>query len=210
MLTEKLIQKALFHNFYSHEFKFTNVFYFHNESDWLSFLPSGYCYEIEIKISRADFKKDFAKPRHQIHKSSTNGSKYYTQRGRTEVLRNPSWELCRAFPELIESREYRGYSRRSAMDMEVHYWMDISSEIIIKERRNESLPNKFFYAVPEGLIKKEEVPDYAGLLFITEDGSVKKVKDGKFIHKDTLDPKKLFQKTYYAYLSKLSEKLNNQ
>ena len=71
---------------------------------------------------------------------------------------------------------------------------------------NERLPNKFFYAVPAGLIKKEEVPEYAGLLYINEDLSVTKIKDGKFIHKDVLKPEKLFQKTYNAYQRELSNK----
>lgn len=206
-MTEKLIQKALLHNFHSHQYKFTNVYYFQNESDWLSFLPSGFCYEVEVKISRADFRKDFAKPRHEIHTKNNAGSKYYVDRNGPEMIHEPSWELCRAFPELIESREYRSYSRRSSMDMEVSYYMNLSSKIDIREVKNESLPNKFFYAVPEGLISREEVPDYAGLLYIKPDMTVQKVKDGKFIHKDKLRPEKVFQKTYNSYERKLYESL---
>jgi len=32
------------------------------------------------------------------------------------------------------------------------------------------IPNYFYYAVPEGLIKPEEVPDYAGLVYLTNVG----------------------------------------
>jgi len=47
-MTEKTIQKSLFSAFNSHKYKFTNVYFFNNESDWLSFLDSGFCYECEI------------------------------------------------------------------------------------------------------------------------------------------------------------------
>jgi len=76
MLTEKLIQKALLKNFDSHTYKFANAYYFNNESDFLSFLPSGMCYEIEIKISRSDFKADFKKEKHSVHKTNEIGGKY--------------------------------------------------------------------------------------------------------------------------------------
>lgn len=204
-MTEKLIQKALLKNFHSHQYKFTNVYYFQNESDWLSFLPSGFCYEVEVKISRADFKKDFSKPRHEIHKKNNSGQKYYIQRNGLERKSNPSWEMCKAFPDLIESREYRTYSRRSSMAMEVSYYMNISSQIEIREVKNKTLPNKFFYAVPEGLVSTEEVPDYAGLLYVKPDLTIQKVKDGKFIHKDKLAPERVFQKTYNTYERKLYE-----
>lgn len=206
-MTEKLIQKALLHNFHSHQYKFTNVYYFQNESDWLSFLPSGFCYEVEVKISRADFKKDFAKPRHEIHSKNNSGSKYYIQRNGIEKIHNPSWALCKAFPELIESTEYRSYRSRTGLEMDVRYYFSLSSKIDIREVKNESLPNKFFYAVPEGLVSRDEVPDYAGLLYIKPDMTVQKVKDGKFIHKDKLRPEKVFQKTYNSYERKLYESL---
>lgn len=206
-MTEKSIQKALFKKFQSHLYKFVNVYYFDNESDWLSFLPSGFCYEIEIKISRADFKKDFLKPRHEIHTKNNSGSKYYIQRNGLERIIDPSWELCKAFPELVESQEYRTYSRRSPMHMEVRCYFNLSSKIEIREVKNQSLPNKFFYAVPEGLVKVEEVPDYAGLLYVKENGEIQKVKDGKFIHKEFLKPEKVFQKTYYAYENMLRQNL---
>lgn len=48
-MTEKSIQKALLNAFTSHKYKFTNVYYFNNESYWLSWLDSGFCYECEIK-----------------------------------------------------------------------------------------------------------------------------------------------------------------
>lgn len=200
-MNEKLIQKALFDNFSSHKYRFTNAYYFENESDFLSFMPNGYCYEVEIKISRSDFKADFKKVKHNIHSSNEKGNLYYLEKFGFGRVLSPSWELCRLFPELIESQERNTYRH----GIEVTTWLNASCKIDIKEVKNTKLPNKFFYAVPTGLISKEEIPDYAGLLYIDENLKVTKIKDGKFIHKDVLPPERIFNKTYYGYETLLRE-----
>ena len=48
-----------------------------------------------------------------------------------------------------------------------------------------NLPNYFYYAVPDGLISVDEVPDYAGLIYVTPWGcqvakEAKKLTDKKF------------------------------
>lgn len=206
-MTEKYIQRALFKAFHSHVYKFTNVYFFNNESDWLSFLSSGFCYEVEIKISRSDFKADFKKEKHQIHQSNENSSKTFLSKIRDVFDWNPSWELCREYPELIECREDIRNSWRTGSNIETRLMMNTASEIEFRKTENRLLPNKFFYAVPVGLIKKEDVPDYAGLLYVDENFRVTKIKDGKFLHKDKLDVKKLFNKTYHAYETGLITKL---
>lgn len=209
-MNEKLIQKALFRKFFSHRYKFANVFYFQNESDFLSFLPNGFCYEVEIKISRSDFKADFKKQKHAIHSENSNGRKYYIDKTGNTRLMNPTWEFCRDFPELVIAEEYRSYRRNSTYnEFDIRLSFIPYSRIEFRAVQNESLPNKFFYAVPAGLISKDEVPEYAGLLYINEDLSVTKIKDAKFIHKDVLKPEKIFNKAYHAYESELWRKLNN-
>ncbi len=198
-MTEKLIQKALFKNFHSHKYRFLNIYFFENESDFLSFMPNGYCYEIEIKISRSDFKADFKKVKHDIHLSNQSGNAFYVDKMGPSRIHNPSWDLCRCFPELIESIVYQSYNRTPGKEEEINIWFHSSSKIEIREVKNKKLPNKFFYAVPAGLISKSEVPDYAGLLYINEDLSVTKAKDAKFIHKDVLTMERAFNKAYYGY-----------
>ncbi len=45
------------------------------------------------------------------------------------------------------------------------------------------LPNKFYYVVPSGLINTDEVPDYAGLIYV--DGfHMVTVKEAPFFHKE--------------------------
>lgn len=68
-------------------------------------------------------------------------------------------------------------------------------------------PNKFYYCVPEGLIKIEEVPEYAGLMYVNELG-VRIVKESKFIHKDKLELiKPLCDKFYYYWKNARSNNL---
>lgn len=75
-------------------------------------------------------------------------------------------------------------------------------------------PNKFYYCVPEGLIKADEVPDYAGLMYVNSYGGVDTIKEAKFLHKEKLElTKKLCDKFYYYWKNtrtklSISEKQN--
>lgn len=207
-MNEKIIQKALFRKFDSHRYRFTNVYFFENESDFLSFLPNGYCYEVEIKISRSDFKADFKKIKHAIHAQNNLKKQYFVKRLGEKTIYDPSWEFCRNFPELVIAQEHASYRRGAGYnEFDIRLKFTPYSQIEFRAVENKRLPNKFFYAVPAGLISKEEVPEYAGLLYINEDLSVTKSKDGKFIHRDTLNASELFNKTYSAYERELSQKL---
>lgn len=50
-------------------------------------------------------------------------------------------------------------------------------------------PNYFWYCCPKGLIKPEEVPEYAGLMYITGSYYQNDVKKPPLLHKDTYDPR---------------------
>jgi len=52
-------------------------------------------------------------------------------------------------------------------------------------------PNRFYFAVPEGLITVDDVPEYAGLLYVTKDGMVTKVKESQILHKNKLNIEKM-------------------
>jgi hypothetical protein len=47
----------------------------------------------------------------------------------------------------------------------------------------DQLPNYFSYACPAGLIKKEEVPHFAGLIYISESGECEVIKKPKVLHR---------------------------
>lgn len=102
--TETSIQDGLRSFMSSPKFFLRNMYVFGWESDVLILTNSGYWYEIEIKISRADFHND------QKHKS--NKFNYIADEG--------TWNK----------------------------------------------PHYFYYAVPEGMISPDEVPPFAGLIYM--------------------------------------------
>ena len=62
----------------------------------------------------------------------------------------------------------------------------ITEKKFIKETKNETFyltPNYFYYVVTENLIKEEEIPEYAGLMYVTEKGDFNIIKKAPLIHK---------------------------
>lgn len=150
--TEKSIQKLLREHFMSPnsmKYRIENLKVYSWESDSLSITKSGYVYECEIKISRADFFNDKKKERkHQILEG-------------TYQLRK--WD--KTYPDR---------------------------------------PNYFYYVVPEDLISPDEIPPYAGLIYITEVWPyVKIMVSAPQITKEKIDEEKLNlkDKFYYNYIS---------
>jgi hypothetical protein len=129
-------------------FRVPNIYVF--KSDWETDFfvvqkASGYCYDIEIKITRSDFVADFKKrDKHSILKTG-----YFEYKWRIK----------------------EGYNKE---------WTEYTKNIEHNFR-----PNKFYYCVPEGLITAEEVPEYAGLMYVNN-YSVRIVKEAPFIHKEKL------------------------
>lgn len=128
------IKKQLNSCFNNYDYKLYNSYVFDSESDFFCVSKSGYVTEVEIKISRSDFKNDFKK----VFCNGMNKHEYLKSKG-----------------------TYK--------------------------------PNKFYFAVPEGMIKKEEVPEYAGLIYINSEKTKYGVfyrhtivKDAKFLHKENL------------------------
>lgn len=146
--TEKKAQLILENHFLSKntkQYEITNLYVFNWESDYLTITKSGYVYEVEIKISRADFFNDF---KHKEEKHI-----------------------------LLESN-------------------------VLHDLHPNDCPNYFYYAVPEGLITEEEVPEYAGLIYLKSWG-VKIVKDAPKINQNKVDIEnlKLIDKFYWNMLT---------
>lgn len=148
--TEQSIQKALRYKILSPssvKYFTENLNVYDWESDVLKITKSGYAYEFEIKISRADFKNDFK------HKKKKHN--------------------------LLEQKEG-------------------------------NIPNYFYYVVPTDLIKEDEIPEYAGLIYIdaTIFGSGKpyysfnEIRKAPKLHSNKIDEHnlKLVDKFYYNYI----------
>lgn len=146
ILTERKIQRNLWGLFSNHQYRFVNIQFFSvtgEIADFFSFLWSGYCQEVEIKLSRSDFKADFKKPKHEA----------------------------------------------------------------IKQGKFKGVANRFYYAVPNGLIKENEIPDYAGLIYVSEFGSLNVIKKAPLLHRLKFDKCGAFNKAYYAYETYTRNKL---
>jgi len=172
---EKTIQKNLEKRFDSGNIKYTvgNLYLFKEdwETDFLVVQKNGYCYEIEIKISRSDFFNDFKKKnKHLILNEGVYMKKKYRYHTDAETKKRIS-------EQYYDPTEWK------------------------------FRPNKFYYCVPEGLIKVDEIPDYAGLMYVNSHGIVTTIKEAKFLHKEKLDLiKKLCDKFYY-YLKNTRSRL---
>ena len=153
--TEQSIIKELHYRFprQNVEFKLHNCFIFAWESDFFFITKSGYAVEIEIKISKADFKKD-----------SEKVDKHYKMR----------------FPKV---------------DKTIHPYSQI--------------PNQFYYCCPDGMITADQLPPYAGLIYITDNrgvNGVNIVKKAPYIHKEKLNFYKILcEKFYNKYMDLKSE-----
>lgn len=69
-------------------------------------------------------------------------------------------------------------------------------------------PNYFYYIVPEGLVEPNEVPEYAGLLYIKRGRGINNVKAAPVLHKTKNDPNSLnlTDKFYYNMVSAINTK----
>ena len=143
-LSAQDIDEALWVAFSNYDYRLSNIYIFGSESDFFAISKSGYVVEVEVKISRSDFKNDFKK-------TTSNGK---------------------------NKHEY------------------LSSDSTFK-------PNQFYFAVPSGLIKPNEIPKEYGLIYYSG-FSAQIVKRSKYLHKEKLMNnivfvKRLLSKFYWRY-----------
>lgn len=140
-LTEQKIQRILGGFIASPKYSVDGLFVFRWESDKLMWTKAGYIYEFEIKISRADYKNDF---KHKAEKHLLLSSKMPKE---SETLQ------LDLFDNLLKRQR--------------KHYPNITKEQLHTYPENTKLPNYFYYAVPEGMLEPDEVPPYAGLIYIT-------------------------------------------
>ena len=156
------------------KYKLSNAFIFKDdwETDFFVQKINYYCYEFEIKVSRADFNRDKLKiDKHKILKDGN-----YTR---------------------------TIYKNRYQKETSIPYGEPIRTDII----PHTILPNKFYYVVPKEMIKVEEIPKYAGLIYF--DGyNLETVKEADFIHKNKLEFEKILCNKFYNYWLNLKQKMD--
>ena len=175
-LTEQVIQRRLNTFFASWKYNVDGLFVFGWESDKLIWTKAGYIYEFEVKISRADYMNDF---RHKVEK---------------HLLLNSTlpdgWQEAREqdlFGNLLRQKRKR--------------YPQITMEQARQRMKpvGERMPNYFYYAVPDGMLEADEVPPYAGLIYIHEDSGFNIIRDAPRLHttKYTDGELNLGEKFYY-------------
>lgn len=130
------------------------------ESDMLSVLKSGYINEYEIKISLSDFRADAKKS--GKHELLRTGMRSPTECEQSWIDRmiENGWEI-----------PYKNYDKLLCK---------------FKELR----PNYFWYVCPQDLIPINEVPEYAGLIYVCNDRwRLSKVKTAPRLHTEKVSEK---------------------
>lgn len=178
--SEGFIQDALngFFTYNSVKYNIDGLYVFDWESDKLLETRSGYIYEFEIKISKADYKNDFKhkKDKHIILAGEEKyGDKYLPR-----------------YYEFLEENRKRGN------------WCE---QNFIKSASNNPYylvgghkrPNYFYYVVPTNLISVEDVPEYAGLIYVDENKRLTIKKQAPRLHKEKYSDSdlNLGEKFYY-------------
>ncbi len=184
-MTAKQIESRLYSFFPigQYMYHFANVYLYSWESDFFCLSKSGYAYEIEIKVSLADFRADFKKiGKHRLLSSKMDKVVLYRK---NSLPSNP------LFQEAISKND---------ISLWPLYVVPPCSPIKFKDRLS-STPNRFAYAVPAGLLDRKLVPDYAGL--IEMDGHrTKWVKNPPLLHRNKQDlTKRLLEKYFYNYMN---------
>lgn len=213
------IAKSLFGHFQNYEYKLSNSYVFNWESDFFAMSKSGYCMEVEVKVSRSDFFADFKKEeKHRMLKDRFDKKEYFIYRFSDMT---PAWESLIVEYETStinfqfgennwrydwESKKYivNDYGKAFFRKRRVSVYAP-HTRINIRPFSEIKTPHYLYYCCPDGLIKPTEVPTYTGLLYCGRYG-IKVVKKAPFIHKENMNMNAiLLDKFYY-----LSINLKNQ
>jgi hypothetical protein len=175
-LTEQKIQRRLNGFFASWKYNVDGLYVFGWESDKLIWTKAGYIYEFEVKISRADYMNDF---KHKVEKHLLLNSALpdeKTEARQADLFGNLFTQKRKRYPQIT-------------MEQAKQFMKPVG----------ERMPNYFYYAVPDGMLEADEVPPYAGLIYIHEDKGFSIIREAPRLHttKYTDGELNLGEKFYY-------------
>lgn len=189
-ISSAFILRSLFRRFDKSKFHIFESFVFSEESDFLVIGNNDYSHEIEVKISRGDFKNDFKKHKHSKFAALREKREVITVKG---VEQNATCSIDHLLKRHEREKRYGTRGVYNSKERERVWQCPVWFQKISKR----SIPNKFSFACPEGMIKLEEIPDYYGLYYINKKGKATQVRAPKFIHKDKFDRWKDLASKYY-------------
>lgn len=198
-ISERDLQQAVRRLFHNHQYILPNTYVFNWESDLFSVTKTGNVYEVEMKISKADYKKDFEKEKHQLFKSNAASKTHHIFHHPAHrwvwdpyrligKFRCPSieWQYPDGYYYDFGLRKYiTGYGQSFIRRKEVELMAECTS-IKIKPIQDILCPNRFYYACPPGIISVDNLPPYAGLIHVDKNKDAAIVKKAPFIHKRPL------------------------
>lgn len=173
-MNAKHVQDKVSSLFSTHDHQLMNkyIFDYDWESDFFSVTKSGYLYEVEIKISKSDYKADFEKFKHTL----------FEQINQKEVIKEAKYRYSKRWKKMV----------RRAPEKRIN-------------PEETKMPNRFFFACPEGVIDVDEVPEYAGLIYVN-DFDAKVIKKAPLLHKRKENIKELlFSKYRWGYVNAIDK-----
>lgn len=197
--TERDLQQAVRRLFHNHQYVLTNSFVFDWESDLFSVTKTGNVYEVEMKISKADYRKDFEKDKHQLFKSNTQGKTHH-------IFHHPghrwAWDAARVIGKFSYQEVTWQHPKGYYYDYRLRTHVTGYGESFIERKQVELMaacttikitpiekilcPNRFYYACPPEIISANNLPPYAGLIHVHDRDEAVIIKQAPFIHKRTL------------------------
>lgn len=197
-ISELDLQQAVRRLFHNHQYILMNSYVFDWESDLFSVTKTGNVYEVEIKISKADYRKDFEKEKHQLFKSNVHGKTHHitgypAHRYSWDPARvvgkfsyqDVTWQHPKGYYLDHRAGQYvTGYGASFIQRKDVELLAPCTT-IKIKPIQDILCPNRFYYASPPGIIEVKDLPPYAGLIHY-EDKEAWITKQAPFIHKRPL------------------------
>lgn len=207
-----LIYKELYRYYSNYEYKLSNSYIYNWESDFFGMSKAGYFLEVEVKVSRNDYFRDFIKEKHGLFKDVAAAKSHH-------IARRPSRgdEICRYVYGVLEGSadSSRIIRRNDWMATRYNgkrgYWVNDNSRVSIRKLEERVYapatmiefneidkilcPNQLYFACPDGLIKPEEVPGYAGLLYYNN--VIELIKKAPYLHKRKQDMNKILLSKFY-------------
>lgn len=207
------IYKALFRYYANYEYKLSNSYIYNWESDFFGMSRAGYFLEVEVKVSRNDYFRDFIKEKHRLFGDLLAKKTHTIERSAAK-----GDKICNYVTGQLISQygEYARYSQSHPWAFQLHngkvgvwandYGMvnirhsekDVYAEatrIHFREIAKIKCPNQLYFACPKDLIKVSEIPDYAGLLYY--DRGITLVKKAPYLHKVKQDMNQVLLSKFY-------------
>lgn len=203
------INKMLYRYFVNYEYRLNNSFIYTWESDFFCMSGSNYFVEVEVKVSRGDYFRDFDKDKHMLFKALHEKKTHYITH--SSGLGD---EICRYLYGELEG--YNVDIPKNSWWRELHngvrgYWVNDSDHVYVKRVQqivfapatrinfhsadNQKCPNQLYFACPDGLIKLSEIPAYAGLIYCSDEA--KCIRRAPYLHKIKQDMTAVLLKKFY-------------